>query len=191
LTLIDIGDREQVRAAGMTIFVRRRDEVPVYDEVFTRFWQRYELAIEPMPLDLKVEAGDGEHQQVAEVTAGDNGESEVIRAEAPGADDGSDADAGVAVDEAAGSMSWSERERLLHKPFDRMSPDELRDAERLVDDLRPRLEQRRSRRHELHRHGRQVATRQMFPRQPPTWRRHGRLAVAAPGHATAVDHRHL
>jgi uncharacterized protein with von Willebrand factor type A (vWA) domain len=115
-----------------------------------------------MPLDLKVEAGDGEHQQVAEVTAGDNGESEVIRAEAPGADDGSDADAGVAVDEAAGSMSWSERERLLHKPFDRMSPDELRDAERLVDDLRPRLEQRRSRRHELHRHGRQVATRQMF-----------------------------
>ena len=43
-----------------------------------------------------------------------------------------------------------------------MSPDELRDAERLVDQVRPRLEMRRARRQELHRHGRLVAARQMF-----------------------------
>ncbi len=53
LTLIDIGDREQVHAAGQAIFVRRRDEVPVYDEVFARFWQRYELAIEPLELPTR------------------------------------------------------------------------------------------------------------------------------------------
>ncbi|MFV2064700.1 MAG: VWA domain-containing protein, partial [Chloroflexota bacterium] len=64
----------------------------------------------------------------------------------------------------AASRSWSERERLLHKPFDRMSPDELRDAERLVDRVLPRLEMRRSRRQELHRHGRLLAARQMFRR---------------------------
>ena len=34
LTLIDIGEREQVHAAGQALFVRRRDELPVYDEVF-------------------------------------------------------------------------------------------------------------------------------------------------------------
>jgi hypothetical protein len=59
-------------------------------------------------------------------------------------------------------MAWSERERLLRKPFDRMSPAELRDAERLVDEVRPRLEARRSRRQRLHRYGRRVAARQMF-----------------------------
>jgi hypothetical protein len=59
-------------------------------------------------------------------------------------------------------MSWSEWERLLHKPFERMSPAELRDAERLVDEVRPRLETRRARRQELHRHGRVVAARQML-----------------------------
>jgi uncharacterized protein len=162
LTLIDIGDREQVRAAGMTIFVRRRDEVPRYDLVFARFWQHYELAIEPVRLDLQVEAGEGQHQQLAQATAGEDGDSEVLGEGAVSTVEDPESDGTAAEDDAAGSMSWSERERLLHKPFDRMSPDELRDAERLVDEVRPRLEMRRSRRHELHRHGRVLATRQMF-----------------------------
>jgi uncharacterized protein with von Willebrand factor type A (vWA) domain len=162
LTLIDIGDQEQVRTAGMAIFVRRRDEVPVYDEVFARFWQRYELAIEPMQLDLEIQGGERDHEQMTEVAAGDQGAAEDVAAGAIAADEASDADGAATDDEAAGSMSWSERERLLHKPFDRMSPEELRDAERLVDQVRPRLEMRRSRRAELHRHGRTVATRQMF-----------------------------
>ncbi len=161
LTLIDIGEREQVRAAGLAVFVRRRDEVPVYDEVFTRFWQQYELAIEPLTPDLRIEAGAGEHDQQSRVSAADaSGANDVIGG--PTGADASDADGSPLAEETDASLSWSERERLLHKPFDRMSPDELRDAERLVDQVRPRLELRRARRQELHRHGRQVATRQMF-----------------------------
>lgn len=159
LTLIDIGDREQVRAAGLAIFVRRRDEVPVYDEVFARFWKHYELAIDPLELELPLEARAGEEARLAQL--GDEGESLAEAAEAvegPAAGEG-----GEEADEPAGeSLSWSDRERLLHKPFDRMSPDELRDAERLVDQVRPRLEMRRARRQELHRHGRLVAARQMY-----------------------------
>ncbi len=162
LTLIDIGEREQVRAAGSAIFVRRRDEVPLYDEVFARFWQRYELAIEPMELDVQVEAGAGDQQQAAQLGARPGEEAEDVMGGAADAADSSDADGVATEEETGGSLSWSERERLLHKPFDRMSPDELRDAERLVDQVRPRLEMRRARRQELHRHGRQVATRQMF-----------------------------
>ncbi len=161
LTLIDIGDREQVRAAGLAIFVRRRDEVPVYEEVFARFWQRYELAIEPMALDLQIEAVADEHEQMSRLSAGEaEGADDVVG----GVSDGADAseDGADLADEAAASISWSERERLLHKPFERMSLEELRDAERLVDQVRPRLEMRRSRRQHLHRHGRSVATRQMF-----------------------------
>jgi hypothetical protein len=53
---------------------------------------------------------------------------------------------------------------IRHKEFDRMTPGELRDAERLIDLLAPRLETRRTRRHELHRHGRTLAPRVMFRR---------------------------
>ncbi len=160
LTLIDIGDRQQVQAAGMAIFVRRRDEVPVYEEVFARFWQRYELAIEPMSMDFEIEGSGADHAQASEIQAGDVDGDDVVSSVT--GNKGADADSSAEDDEADGSMSWSERERLSHKPFDRMSPDELRDAERLVDQVRPRLEMRRARRQELHRHGRAVAARQMF-----------------------------
>jgi uncharacterized protein with von Willebrand factor type A (vWA) domain len=162
LTLIDIGDREQVRAAGLAIFVRRRDEVTIYNEVFTRFWQRYELAIEPLQLDVEIERGAGDHEQVSQVGAGDDETSEEVVGGVTDDADAADSDGSSLEDESAASKSWSERERLLHKPFDRMNPDELRDAERLVDQVRPRLEMRRARRQELHRHGRLLATRQMF-----------------------------
>jgi hypothetical protein len=49
-----------------------------------------------------------------------------------------------------------------------MTAAELRDAERLVDLLVPRLEQRRTRRYELHDHGRLLAPRAMFRRNLAT-----------------------
>ena len=60
--------------------------------------------------------------------------------------------------------AYSRGEMLKHREFDRMTPAELRDAERLVDELVPRLEQRRTRRYELHSHGRRLAPRAMFRR---------------------------
>ena len=60
--------------------------------------------------------------------------------------------------------AYSQGEVLRHREFDRMTPAELRDAERLVDLLVPRLEQRRTRRYELHSHGRRLAPRAMFRR---------------------------
>jgi uncharacterized protein with von Willebrand factor type A (vWA) domain len=58
----------------------------------------------------------------------------------------------------------SHGEVIAHKEFDRMSTAELRDAERLIDLLAPRLETRPTRRWELHRHGRLLAPRVMFRR---------------------------
>jgi uncharacterized protein with von Willebrand factor type A (vWA) domain len=49
-----------------------------------------------------------------------------------------------------------------------MTPAELRDAERLVDLLEPKLERRRTRRYELHHHGRLLAPRAMFRRNLAT-----------------------
>ena len=162
LTLIDIGDREQVRAAGSAIFVRRRDEVDTYQQVFERFWTRYELAIEPPQWDLEVDAAGVDHEQASQVGAGEGEDSDDVIGGAADDADGPETEGAELKDENASSRSWSERERFMKKPFDRMSPDELRDAERLVDQVRPRLETRRSRRQELHRHGKVVAARQMF-----------------------------
>jgi uncharacterized protein with von Willebrand factor type A (vWA) domain len=82
LTLIDIGEREQVRAAGLALFARRRDEVPVYDEVFARFWQRYELAIDApdWPDDLPPGIGPMERQRVHEVRTADEAAIEAAAA---------------------------------------------------------------------------------------------------------------
>ena len=162
LTLIDIGDREQVRAAGSAIFVRRRDEVDTYHQVFDRFWTRYELVIEPPQWDLEVDSAGIDHKQASQVGAGEGEDSDDVVGGAADDADGPEAEGAELKDESESSRSWSERERFMKKPFDRMSPDELRDAERLVDQVRPRLETRRSRRRELHRHGKQVAARQMF-----------------------------
>ena len=49
-----------------------------------------------------------------------------------------------------------------------MSQAELRDAERLIDLLKPRLEERRTRRQELHDHGQTLAPRAMFRRNLAT-----------------------
>ena len=40
LTLVDMGDREQVRAAGAAMFVRRRDDRPTYDAAFDAWWRK-------------------------------------------------------------------------------------------------------------------------------------------------------
>jgi uncharacterized protein with von Willebrand factor type A (vWA) domain len=78
--------------------------------------------------------------------------------------------------------AFSAADVLRHREFDRMTAAELRDAERLVDLLAPRLEQRRTRRYELHHHGRLLAPRIMLRRNLATggqltewvWRRHVR-----------------
>jgi uncharacterized protein len=170
LTLIDLGDRDEVHAAGQTLFVRRRDEVTIYDEVFRRFWERFELAIAPTELAT---AALGEPTEEAIPRRRRTVEA-LDTPEAAGDVLGSDQEAGEGDEgrltdlQSGGPESWSELERLRHKPFDRMSPAELRDAERLVDQLRPRLEQRRTRRWELHRHGRSLAPRPMLRRNLQT-----------------------
>ena len=77
--------------------------------------------------------------------------------------DEADIDGHVAAPDA-----YSAAEALRHRDFDRMTPAELRDAERLVDLLEPRLELRRTRRYELHHHGRLLAPRAMLRRNLAT-----------------------
>ena len=60
--------------------------------------------------------------------------------------------------------TYSPDERLRHRDFDRMTPDELSEASRLVEQLAVGLAWRRTRRFELHTHGTRFAPRPMMRR---------------------------
>ncbi len=175
LGVVELGDREQVRAAGEAVFVRRRDEIEVYNEVFNRFWRargtRAPAQDGPLPAHPpRDEAADEDENQ----GAAEEGLTQEIRESTPegsprSVDDGDDVDedeaaAGLAVSE----LAYGQGEIDRHQQFDRMSAAELRDAERLIDLLLPNLERRRTRRSELHHHGRTVAPRVMFRRSLAT-----------------------
>ena len=171
LTLVEIADREQVRAAGEAVFVRRRDDRQVYNAVFDRWWRqrRRRHAGEFQPPALPTEQGDDVEGESDESLAlpGDErrpGQTDeggipipTLTEEVP--DDEAPID-GVVISPDA----YSQGEVLRHRDFDRMTPSELREAERLIDLLEPRLERRRTRRYELHSHGRRLAPRAMFRR---------------------------
>jgi uncharacterized protein with von Willebrand factor type A (vWA) domain len=170
LPMVDIGEREQVRAAGEAVFVRRRDDREIYDAVFDRWWRQRrrrqgDFGAPPLQSPSDDQSLDGEAAGQAEPTPGeDRVEADPNQQGVPipsAGDDDSEEDAdieGVVVAPDA----YSRGEMLRHREFDRMTPAELRDAERLVDALIPRLEQRRTRRYELHSHGRRLAPRAMF-----------------------------
>jgi uncharacterized protein len=176
MTLVDVGVRDELRAAGAAVFVRRRDDREVYERVFDRFWRRRAGswgAEGPQSMrprrDDAVDPGQGDGEVAPE--AGDErtgGRQEIRGTPVPTGDDldGEDEDEldGLVVAPDA----YSAGEVLRQRDFDKMTPAELRDAERLVDLLTPRLETRRTRRYELHHRGRILAPRAMFRRNLAT-----------------------
>jgi uncharacterized protein with von Willebrand factor type A (vWA) domain len=171
LPLVDMGSREQVRAAGEAVFVRRRDDRDTYDIVFDRWWRargrragdfQAPPLLQPDGADVDGEEGTGESSPMAGDERVSNRPDEWG---VPIPSDGDDDESGEDVEGiVVAPDAYSRGEMLRHREFDRMTPAELRDAERLVDALIPRLEQRRTRRYELHSHGRRLAPRAMFRR---------------------------
>ena len=157
------------------MFVRRRDDREVYDRVFERWWRRRGRRL---PGEGPQSAAPSEDaQQEPGDTDGGPADNQSAEADKSGTVDGltlplsggdesadeADIDGHVAAPDA-----YSAAEALRHRDFDRMTAAELRDAERLVDLLEPRLELRRTRRYELHHHGRLLAPRAMMRRNLAT-----------------------
>ncbi|MEO5918906.1 MAG: VWA domain-containing protein [Candidatus Limnocylindrales bacterium] len=169
LGIVDIGDREVVRAAGAAVFTRRRDDRPVYDRVFDRYWRRRSLYpnLEGPGAEERPEASPSDEGTPADAAMPGDERSELPedRQGIPIPTEGDEAEDEAAPDVVTISPdAYSRSETMRHRDFDRMTAQELRDAERLVDLLEPKLELRRTRRYELHRHGRRLAPRAMFRR---------------------------
>ena len=173
LTLVEVGERETVRAAGQAVFVRRRDDREIYNRVFARWWRQrrrkrptIDGPVSPTPDETAAEAGDGTATPAADVSADADDANRIDGIPMPiGADEDDDAEVDGVI---AAPTAYSSSELLRHRDFDRMTAAELRDAERLVDLLEPRLEIRRTRRYELHHHGRLLAPRTMLRRNIAT-----------------------
>ncbi|HEY5519440.1 MAG TPA: VWA domain-containing protein [Candidatus Limnocylindrales bacterium] len=148
LTVVDVGDREEVRSAGLAVFVHGHEEIPIYDAVFDAFWRAPEPAEVEQPRPPKLGA---------DPDAPMPGDAET-------ADQADRATADEQQELNPTSEAYSAWELLRNRSFDRMTDDELRDAERLISLLAPRLERRLSRRYRLHAHGPRLAPRQMFRR---------------------------
>ena len=165
LTFVDIGNKGVVRDAGAALFVRRRDDREVYDRVFAQFWRRRGRKL-PRPR-LEGLIPDAERDEEGDPAAADEGgeghDATMSELASMGVQVASDSDEEGEIEGVTISPdAYSRGELLRHRDFDRMTAAELRDAERFVDLLRPRLERRRTRRFELHPHGRRVAQRAMF-----------------------------
>ena len=166
LELIDIGDREEVRAAGAALFVRRRDEIDPYHRAFAAFWRRQRRL---RTVEHEVPPDIGRREKGGADLPGRG--AQIVAAE--------DAQEGAGEEEAVGltasPTAWSASEHMRTRLFDRMTAAELHEAERAIDAMLPRLPMRRTRRWEVHRSGVVAAPREMMRRNlatggdPLTW----------------------
>jgi uncharacterized protein with von Willebrand factor type A (vWA) domain len=169
LTLVDLGDRAQVHAAGQAIFCRRHADLPAYDAVFDQFWRRHVARIAPTALQAEVARPQQKEREAAvapESSAERPGRRTGRPEQAEASDEAGDQELGEG--RVVSPRAFSTAEAFAHREFDRMTAAELREAEKLIDLLRPRLETRLTRRYEHHTHGRWLASRAMFRRNLAT-----------------------
>ena len=143
LALLGVARRGDVRAAGGAIFVRRREDRTLYEAAFDLFWRRRGEADEGgIALPRLRQDSRGGAPAPAPDEAGRA--SETLPAVRP---------------EAA-----SDRELLRLADFATLSAAESRDAQAMIEALRPRLSLRRARRTRLDRAGHRPAMRSMLRR---------------------------
>ncbi|HUQ15038.1 MAG TPA: VWA domain-containing protein [Gemmatimonadales bacterium] len=142
LALLGFDRRGDVRSAGRAIFVRRREDGPIYDAAFDLLWRRHGV-------------GGDLGGRLPRITQGGRGTS----GEMP-PDDGD-----MASDETVTTVrpgSATPREVLRTADFASLTPEETRDAQAMLEALRPRLPLRRSRRSRVGRGGHRPAARSML-----------------------------
>ncbi|MBA2457668.1 MAG: VWA domain-containing protein [Gemmatimonadales bacterium] len=155
LTLLGFDRRGDVRAAGRAIFVRRREDRPLYDAAFDLFWRRRGTGGLDGRLPRLRQEGRPASLAAAPESEGDEA-LETVPAVRPDA--------------------ASEREALRTTDFASLTPAEARDAQAMLEALRPRLPVRRARRSRLDRAGHRPAMRTMLRRslasggEPMRWR---------------------
>ena len=143
LLLLGLNRKADIRAAGRAVFTQRREERATYDTAFEIFWRRL---------------GDGEGigRTLPRIRQGERRETGTSH---PGADRGDDT---VDLTRPIGAPSPSDREAIRTADFAALSPAECRDAQLMLEALRPRIPRRPARRGSVARRGHRPAVRRML-----------------------------
>jgi uncharacterized protein len=149
LALLGFERRADVRAAGRAIFVRRREDVRLYEAAFDLFWRR--------------RSGSGISDRLPRMR-------QVTRRERPAdpADPNADAAEPARLVPAVRPGAASALTELRTADFGSLTADEARDAQAMIESLRPRLPMRRARRSRSGRSGHRPAARVMLRRAMST-----------------------
>jgi uncharacterized protein len=149
LALLGFERRADVRAAGRAIFVRRREDVRLYEAAFDLFWRR--------------RSGSGISDRLPRMR-------QVTRRERPAdpADPNADAAEQARLVPAVRPGAASALTELRTADFGSLTADEARDAQAMIEALRPRLPMRRARRSRSGRSGHRPAARVMLRRAMST-----------------------
>ncbi len=137
--------KSDIKAAGRAIFVQRCEERARYDAAFEIFWRR---------------RGDGEGigRTLPRIRQGERRET---GSTSPAGDPGGDT---VELSRPLSVRGPSEREAIRTADFAGLTADETRDAEAMLESLRPKLQRRPARRARLARRGHRPAARSMLRR---------------------------
>ncbi len=143
MTLLGLSRKADIKAAGRAIYVARGEDRAMYDTAFELFWRR--------------RGPDGEvGKRLPKMRQGAFGHTGRPV-------DSAERDAGEVVTPLA-IRAPSEREQLRQADFASLTPAEARDAQAMLEALRPRLARRPARRRAIGPHGHRLAGRLMLRR---------------------------
>jgi uncharacterized protein with von Willebrand factor type A (vWA) domain len=145
--LVELGlhRKADIKAAGRAIFVQRREERATYDTAFEIFWRRRG-------------EGEGIGRTLPRVRQGERRET---ASQGPGGDSGGDT---VELSRPFAIRGPSDRDAIRTADFAGLTAEEARDAQAMLESLRPRLPRRPARRARLARRGHRPAARSMLRR---------------------------
>ncbi len=170
---IGIENRRRFKLAAETCLVTRKEDLPIFDEVFDRYWVsiRDQQANPDQMTDFQeISAEEAEMMQDdSDQMEGAEGESMTSeQVEGLEADDGNSDDQGDAEDDAESIMTYSASEALREKDFSEYTQEELEQARWLMRHLKWEIGKRKSRRKIATRKGRFIDARRTMRRSLQT-----------------------
>jgi uncharacterized protein len=145
LLLLGLHRKGDIKAAGRAVFAQRREERATHDAAFELFWRR-------------LAEGEGIGRQLPRIRQGERRETAT---QGPAAEGGGET---VELSRSISVPAPSSREAVRRADFSALTADEARDAERMLEELRPKLPRRRARRSFLALRGHRPAGRSMLRR---------------------------
>ncbi|MCS4503485.1 VWA domain-containing protein [Arhodomonas aquaeolei] len=136
-----VGDRADLRAALAAVLVRRRSDLPVFEQAFELFWQHPRLTQRALQRLAARAAGGGTTSPRRPPPR------RIADALAPEADTGAGGREAGDTEEGLATLTWTDRERLQHRDFESLSAEELARAHRLIRDMAPPAPARPTRRY--------------------------------------------